>query len=246
MRVVTQSIVTIVTQTIASIPVAATQTVFEIPTPPAGAFEYLRTALTPYGKWLEIPPYGWCWRPTAAVTDPKWRPYAEQGRWRYTTAGWFWHSDYSWGQITFHYGRWFEHDGSWVWMPAYDWAGAWVTWREADGYLGWAPLPPTATFEPGAGLIWDGKPASDSDFGLSAEAFTFVGDDHFWDHDLHSALATREDTENIFKRSTIKNGYRIEQGRFAVEGPGRDHVATVTQHEVKVESAVVWELPPGR
>jgi hypothetical protein len=241
-QVITQVVVVTAPQTDLPIAPESTQAVFQAASPSPAIVEYVREALAPYGKWLEIAPYGSCWRPTAAVTDPKWRPYEEQGRWLYTAYGWFWHSDYSWGQITFHYGRWIENEGCWVWVPGYDWASAWVCWREAEGYLGWAPLPPAAVFQPGTGLIWDGKPASDADSGLGADAFTFVATDHFWDRNLHGAVAPRDQVETIFKGSTVKNGYRMEQGKFIIAGPGRDHVAAVTQHDVKVESAVVRPL----
>ncbi len=229
-------------QTNPPVPPAPAPIVAKVTSPPPGAFERIHDMLAPYGTWLEIAPYGQCWRPTAALTDHQWRPYTEMGHWVYTDSGWFWRSDYSWGQITFHYGRWFQNEGRWVWMPGYDWAPAWVCWREAEGYLGWAPLPPDAKFQAGAGLIWDGKAAMNSDFGLGAEAFTFVTNDHFWDHNLRDALATGDRADGIFKNSVVKNGYRMEQGKFIVEGPGRDHIATVTQHDIKVESGVVWDV----
>ena len=66
--------------------------------------EHLQELLAPYGTWLDVPPYGRCWRPTAATADPNWRPYTQQGHWLYTEVGWSWHSDYSWGETVFHLG----------------------------------------------------------------------------------------------------------------------------------------------
>jgi hypothetical protein len=51
------------------------------------------------------------------------------------------------GWITYHYGRWYyDNYYGWVWMPDDVWAPAWVEWRYDDDYIGWAPLPPYASF----------------------------------------------------------------------------------------------------
>ncbi len=224
-----------------AVPPADTNNYAAVP-PSAAVLDYLHTSLAPYGKWIDVPNYGSCWRPSATMIDPKWRPYNEQGRWFYTEFGWFWHSDYSWGPTVFHYGRWFQYNGSWVWLPGYEWAPAWVCWREAEGYFGWAPLPPAATFDATTGLAWKGKPAPDSDFGLGADAFTFVSYEHFLDHDLHNEVVPRDQVEALFKSSAIKNGYRIDQGKLLVEGPGRDRVATVMRHEVTSQRPFIRDI----
>ena len=47
------------------------------------------------------------WRPDAAIAaNPDWRPYYDMGQWVQTDNGLFWQSDYTWGDIPFHYGRW--------------------------------------------------------------------------------------------------------------------------------------------
>lgn len=206
--------------------------------PPAVSMDYFQTQLGSYGAWIQVPGYGLCWQPSVAVTDPLWRPYFNQGRWVYTDNGWFWQSDYPWGGIAFHYGRWARASVGWVWVPGYDWAPAWVCWRQAEGYCGWAPLPPGAVYRVGAGLYFNGRLAVDVDFGLNAEAFVFVGYDHFWDRDLHRFLLPRERVELVFRGSRVMNGYRVDHGRFIVEGLGREHVAALTHHEVKVVEAV--------
>ena len=207
-----------------------------------GSFDRIHDLLAPYGTWLEVAPYGQCWRPTAATTDANWRPYTQQGHWVYTEAGWFWHSDYSWGQITFHFGRWFHDKGAWLWAPGNAWAPAWVCWREAEGYLGWAPLPPAVIFKPGLGLQFDGAPAADSAFGLGPEAFAFVPCDHFWDRNLAAAMLPRDKAAEAFKASVVKNGYRFVNGVFCVEGVGCDRVAALTHREVQVEVPGLREL----
>jgi hypothetical protein len=168
------------------------------------------------------------------VTDPSWRPYFNQGHWIYTDTGWSWQSDYSWGAIVFHYGRWSRFNAQWVWVPGYDWAPAWVSWREADDYCGWAPLPPSVTYQAGVGLYFNGHVALDVDFGLDMDAFTFVAYDHFWDYDLHPFLLPHERLEIVFRGSRVANGYRVDHGRFVIEGLGHDHMTVLTHRDVRV------------
>src|SRR5882672_4717093 len=99
--------------------------------------------LSPYGQWVVVGSYGRCWRPTQV--DAGWRPYCN-GSWQRTDAGWFWASSEPWAWATYHYGRWdWNVNLGWIWVPQTQWAPSWVAWREGDGYVGWAPLPPTAT-----------------------------------------------------------------------------------------------------
>jgi hypothetical protein len=208
-------------------------------TPPPGgppvSFDAFQAQLSPYGSWAQVPGYGLCWQPAVAVSDPLWRPYLDSGHWIYTDAGWSWQSDYPWGNIAFHYGRWLRHDGIWAWVPGYDWAPAWVTWREADGYSGWAPLPPAAVYRAGLGLYYNGDVAADVDFGLGPDDFTFVPYDHFWDFHLRPFFVPHDRMLVFFHHSRIMNGYHMDHGRFVVEGLGHDHVFAVTHHEVRIE-----------
>jgi hypothetical protein len=205
--------------------------------PPAGvpSLDAFQAQLAPYGNWIQVPGYGLCWQPAVAVSDPLWRPYLDSGHWIYTDEGWSWQSEYPWGNIVFHYGRWFRHYGLWTWVPGYDWAPAWVCWREADGYSGWAPLPPTAVFRPGLGLYFNGNLALDVDFGLGPDDFTFVPYDHFWDFHLRAFFVPHDRVAVFFHHSRIINGYHVDHGRFVVEGLGRDHVFAVTHRDVRVE-----------
>ena len=113
--------------------------------PATPTFDYFQGQLTPYGHWIDVPGVGACWVP-AEASLPGWRPYVDSGHWEYTDAGWYWRSDYPWGEIAFHYGRWLNDARTgfvWAWAPQYDWAPSWVCWRYADGAgcMGWAPLP---------------------------------------------------------------------------------------------------------
>ena len=98
--------------------------------------------LNPYGEWVVVADYGRCWKP--ARVQVGWSPYSN-GHWERTDAGWYWASDEPWGWATYHYGRWdWTVQFGWVWVPQTQWAPAWVSWRQGAGYIGWAPLPPSA------------------------------------------------------------------------------------------------------
>jgi hypothetical protein len=100
-------------------------------------------ALSPYGTWIVIEPYGRAWRPSAAVVGVDFVPYATGGEWVYTDAGWCFETYWEWGWAPFHYGRWYHGaEYGWVWIPGTTWAAAWVDWRVSDEYIGWVPLPP--------------------------------------------------------------------------------------------------------
>ncbi len=96
--------------------------------------------LAPFGQWV--------WLEGQYVFVPSnvdrfWRPYT-LGRWVFTDRyGWMWASNEPFGWATYHYGRWgFSKRIGWFWVPGSRWAPAWVSWRQSDDYVAWAPLPP--------------------------------------------------------------------------------------------------------
>ncbi|MEI6084845.1 MAG: DUF6600 domain-containing protein, partial [Verrucomicrobiota bacterium] len=96
--------------------------------------------LAEHGYWVDVQQYGRCWYP--AYVGQGWRPYAN-GQWVSCDAGWYWETAEPWGWATYHYGRWtWDSYYGWLWVPDVVWAPAWVSWREGDAYVGWAPLPP--------------------------------------------------------------------------------------------------------
>lgn len=153
------------------------------PPPPAGAapapvaapstqvtYNIFYDSLAPYGTWVDVGGYGWCWRPTVAVIDVGWRPYCHGGRWLWSDYGWYWHSTYSWGWAPFHYGRWHHAPRvGWVWAPGCDWGPAWVAWRWNGSHCGWAPLPPAAAWSASLGFTWsNGGTAVSVGFGIGS------------------------------------------------------------------------------
>jgi hypothetical protein len=96
-------------------------------------------ALSDYGDWVLIEPYGYLFRPSGELIG--WRPY-QSGFWAPTDSyGWVWISSEPFGWATYHYGRWVYDDyQGWVWRPGLEWGPAWVTWQMSDQYVGWSPL----------------------------------------------------------------------------------------------------------
>ena len=93
-----------------------------------------------YGTWVDNPQYGSVWVPNV---ESGFRPYVTNGHWVFTDYGWTWSSDYPWGWAAFHYGRWYwDAQYGNVWVPDTVWGPAWVSWRQSEGYYGWAPLGP--------------------------------------------------------------------------------------------------------
>jgi uncharacterized membrane protein YgcG len=91
------------------------------------------------GEWVNVPPYGWVWRP--GNVDQDWRPYYN-GSWVWLSlGGWTWVPYEPWGWAPFHYGRWGWGPGyGWYWIPTSIWGPAWVNWWWGYDYWGWAPL----------------------------------------------------------------------------------------------------------
>lgn len=130
--------------------------------------DFFYDQLGDYGDWVEVGDYGYGWQPRDV--DPDWRPYSD-GRWAYTEAGWTWLSEEPYGWAVYHYGRWaqIERQG-WVWIPGTEWAPAWVSWRRSPRHVGWAPLPPEASFRRSVGISgW-----ADSYYDIGPSAYRFV------------------------------------------------------------------------
>ena len=167
------------------------------------------TELSPYGAWIEVPGYGRCWRPTVAVWNSSWRPYADGGRWLWTDSGWYWYSDYSWGWAPFHYGRWTTHAGiGWVWAPDTCWGPAWVSWRRSSSYCGWAPLPPSALWVSGRGFYCNTVSVGVSfEFGLSDHHYVYVPYNRFCDRRPSHNYVPSHQARSIHRETTVVNNY---------------------------------------
>lgn len=228
-----------------SAPVAEVET----PTTPV-TVNYFYDALAPYGSWVEIAGYGRCWRPSVITYDSNWEPYLNGGHWVYTDAGWYWQSDYSWGE-TFHYGRWFRDARyGWCWWPDTQWSPSWVTWRYSDDYCGWSPLPPFTTYRTGVGFVYRGNAVSVGfNFGLGASAFTFVQTRYLCDPHPYSHRIARAQAAQIYNHTAVVNNFHANGHNHTVVNdgiaPGRISAATHSPvHQVAI-GEVTGHRPRG-
>ena len=164
--------------------------------------------LTPYGRWEVVGSYGRCWIPSGIEAD--WRPYSD-GYWQRTDAGWYWASSEPWAWATYHYGRWdFSGRFGWYWVPQTQWAPAWVSWHHGGGYIGWAPLYPTARFEGGGALHVNVAV-------ISPRAYVFVEEGHFLAPVRRSTVVVNNTT--IINRTVNITNVKVVNNTVINEGP---------------------------
>jgi len=197
---------------------------------------YFYDSLSPYGNWVQVANYGWCWQPTVAVINPGWRPYCDNGRWLWSSSGWYWQSSYSWGWAPFHYGRWFCGTSGWMWVPGTVWGPSWVTWCNSGSFSGWAPLPPSCGFTSGVGLTFGGGSVGVSfGFGLANNCWTFVPRSFLCNSPPRFYCVPQSRVPTMINNGTIVNNYVNGSGNNTVinVGPGIDQVARVSRTEVR-------------
>jgi hypothetical protein len=170
--------------------------------------------LAPYGEWVEMPDYGWSWAPRV---ERGWRPYT-RGQWVMTDDGWFWDSDEPFGWATYHYGRWVNDAYyGWVWVPGTEWAPAWVSWRHGNGYTGWAPLPPRATWRAHFGLSVGGL---EIDAFIGADDYAFVQDRAFVDRGVYQQVLPLVQNVTIINVTNNVTNYTVANDRVFNGGVG--------------------------
>ena len=171
----------------------------------AVGISYFYDDLSAYGRWMEVPAYGWCWLPDVPAG---WRPYTV-GTWAYTDLGWTWVSYEPWGWAVFHYGSWYDDpvDG-WIWVPGTVWAPAWVAWRYDDDDIGWAPLAPGTSWSVVFGLRTQSAVAV-----LPAHNWCFVERAHFLDRDLAARVRPVAENRHLLARTILRDDYGVRDGR---------------------------------
>ena len=100
-----------------------------------------------YGNWVNLPGYGFTWRPFSAGLS--WTPYFN-GRWTLDPRlGWIWVSSEAWGWMPYHYGSWLLSPMfGWVWVPGgpsglRQWEPSRVNWVQLGGNrVGWVAKSP--------------------------------------------------------------------------------------------------------
>jgi hypothetical protein len=214
-------------------------------TPPVnGVATNFYSSLAPYGTWVNVPTYGWCWQPTVLVVDPAWQPYCNNGYWLWSDQGWYWNSYYSWGWAPFHYGRWCQSPGyGWLWCPDNTWGPAWVCWRNNPGYCGWAPLPPGACFTAGVGWTFNGLAVGfNFGFGLGPRCFTFCDFDDFCQRHPFEHFRHGRDADCFFHDSRVDNDFALDAHHHFINrgiNPSRIEAATHT----RIGQVAVNDLP---
>ncbi|HEX5222257.1 MAG TPA: DUF6600 domain-containing protein [Verrucomicrobiae bacterium] len=197
---------------------------------------YFYDTLSPYGTWVYVPGYGSCWRPTAAICNPGWRPYVDRGRWVYSDCGWYWLSDYTWGATTFHYGRWFNDARfGWCWWPDTVWAPSWVSWRYTSDYCGWAPIPPNCYYRPGFGLVYtSGSVGASFGFGLGYSSYAFVPWGSFCSPRPYQYCLPASTAIHVYNKSRPYNHWEGGgKGRAFNRGLAPDRVRDFSRTEVR-------------
>ena len=182
----------------------------------AVSIEYFHGRLSPYGRWINYADYGWCWSPT--VVSAEWRPYSD-GYWVYSDLGWTWVSNEPWGWATYHYGRWVTDPYyGWVWVPDPVWAPAWVAWRMDGEWVGWAPLPPEASWRADVGLRFASVQA------VPAKQWCFVRRDHVGDRNLRARIEPEMRSVVLLQRTRDVTRFETAGGRPKNRGPAVESV----------------------
>jgi probable HAF family extracellular repeat protein len=178
------------------------------------------------GNWVEAGNYGYCFRPRVSGD---WRPYRD-GHWVWTDRGWYWQSNEHFGWATYHYGRWVNIGGTgWCWVPGHQWAPAWVSWRESDEHVGWAPLPPEADVSVHVGISsW-----SDSYYDVGPSAYSFISYSH-WSEPSYGRYIEPPD-RNVQIISQTKNVTNIVTNNTVINnyGPQVQTVAAKTNQNIQ-------------
>jgi hypothetical protein len=198
------------------------------------SFQVFYDDLSPYGTWVEYSPYGYVWIPDVGAG---FSPYASNGYWVWTDDGWMWVSDFSWGWCPFHYGRWgYVSNYGWFWVPDYTWGPAWVCWRHAPGYYGWAPLAPGIT----VGMAIGGR------YHPSYRRWCFADEHYMGDRYIGRHYIARGNNHSMINQSSlVRNTYKdpVRHSTY-IAGPARGDVQKASGRTVN-RVAVADRTEPG-
>jgi hypothetical protein len=200
---------------------------------PYVSFQVFYDELSPYGEWVNYPDWGFVWIPDAGSDFV---PYSTDGQWILTDYGWTWASDYNWGWAPFHYGRWdFDHYYGWFWIPGNEWGPAWVSWRRAEGYYGWAPMEPGISLSVSFGRGYDSH----------NDHWIFVRDRDLDRRDIHNYYISRVDQDRIVRRSSVINNTFADNRRHTtyIAGPARADFQKVAGRQVKTAAIQEYNKP---
>ena len=150
------------------------------------------------------------------------------GRWIWTDYGWYWNSYEPYGWATYHYGRWIYDDYyGWIWVPDDVWGPAWVEWRYDDSYIGWAPLPPYASFSINIGLSFGRH------WTAPVHYWNFVPCGNFSSVHINNYVQSVDVTQRFFGRTRSGGHIRSVDRRIVNDGIGLDRVERVTRERIR-------------
>jgi hypothetical protein len=200
---------------------------------PYVSFQVFYDELSPFGEWVNYPNWGYVWIPDAGSDFV---PYSTDGHWILSDYGWTWVSYYSWGWAPFHYGRWdFDHYYGWFWIPGNEWGPAWVSWRRAEGYYGWAPMEPGISLSVSFGRGYDSH----------NDHWIFVRDRDIDRSDINNYYINSVDQDIIVRRSSVINNTYTDNRRHTtyVAGPDRADVQKAAGRQVKPVAIQEYSKP---
>jgi probable HAF family extracellular repeat protein len=179
------------------------------------------------GDWVEAGDNGYVFCPHVA-RGGDWGPYRD-GHWVWTDRGWFWYSNERFGWATYHYGRWVRIEGQgWCWVPGNEWAPAWVSWRQSNDYVGWAPLPPDAGLSVNVGISgW-----ADSYYGIGPAAYSFINVKSWNQPSYLRVVAPPAQNIQIIRQTTNITNIRIQNTIINNFGPKVETVGQWTNQKI--------------
>lgn len=193
------------------------------------SYQVFYDELSPYGTWVYSPEYGYVWAPNV---EAGFAPYATAGHWVFTFFGWTWVSDYAWGWAPFHYGRWFvdPYYGP-LWIPGYEWGPAWVMWRSAPGYYGWAPMGPGYGYGYGYGY---GHGHGHS-YNVSDHDWVFVQNNYITNNYISNYYVDNSNNTTIINNSTVimEKHINSKTNETFLSGPAVAEVQKYTGKSIK-------------
>jgi uncharacterized protein DUF6600 len=195
----------------------------------SASYNTFYTKLEPYGDWRETSDYGYVFQPNEANRSRNWRPYTN-GRWVYTDAGWTWTSEEPFGWATYHYGRWARlRNVGWVWIPGDEWAPAWVSWRKGNDYVGWAPLPPEASFDRGRGIHnW-----ADNYYDIGPDQYCFVPATDLGALRIERTIVPVERNVTIVNQTVNVTNITYNNTTIVNEGPNYEELLRRSRHPIQ-------------
>jgi uncharacterized protein DUF6600/FecR-like protein len=180
--------------------------------------------LSQYGRWEQIPEYGYAWTPTRVVAG--WLPFSD-GRWFWQDPwGWTWISNQRWGWATSHYGRWTPYRSRWYWVPVRPrtrvrYVPAVVEFVRVRDHVGWFPLHPRDRYIP----WWDRR---------DRRNITYVNRTYVTIVNQNTFISARPINNNIVRDTVILRDAR--SGRYASESlpiPNRSSLRVISESGVR-------------